>query len=248
MIVTFNKNMEFMNPDSISDKVPKTWNNTNGNGSMYWYDGNDINKMKKLCEDFFQTDIYKKHKAAIGKLAKCKKEYQDNGASLCFEKCPSDEWKWDGAQRCQKKCPSYWKGTETSDHCQHHVIPSTVGGDSTQSVPKGCAPKNHPVQHYGSLCYDLPSNDYEVKSPGFIGKKNCPPGTFWNGTSCYYDRGGGTIPLKRACPPGQRDDGTSCWSDAHVISRIRSAGWIGSCNSNETKVCNGVCFFFGNLL
>jgi len=182
----------------------------------------------------------------------CVKGYQHNGAGLCLEECPKEQeidfkgekvkssYVWDEAQRCLLDCPSNWEGTTTSDHCQKKTKYSTVGSDTSKSVPKGCLEKDHPVEDHLDLCYDLPDDNWMVNTPGFIRKK-CPDGTYYNGTSCAYDRGVGTIPKKRACDSGQRDDGTSCWSDAHIYGKSIRRGWNMSCNSNESRKCMGIC-------
>ena len=217
----------------------------------------DQNKAKRAMEHY-KVLVSEFAKNPVGFFmgtppTKCVKGYQHNGAGLCLEECPADpveidfkeqkvksSYVWDKAQRCILDCPSNWEGTTTSDHCQKKTKYSTVGADTSKSIPKGCLKKDHPVEDHLSLCYDLPDNNWMVNTPGFIRKK-CPSGTYYNGTSCAYDRGVGTIPKKKACDSGQRDDGTSCWEDAHIYGRIRAAGWNGNCNSDETKRCEGVC-------
>ena len=119
--------------------------------------------------------------------------------------CPDGYEKTDGPGGlfCYKSCPPDWKGSSTPHLCQHNTISSTVGSDTNKSIPKGC--EDGYVDHVG-LCYKLPDNDWEVTSPGFIGKK-CPTQIAGqeikdSKTTCFYDRGVGK-PYKLSCPPGQ---------------------------------------------
>ncbi len=51
MIVTYNKDNTFIHPDKLNKNksVPKSWNNKNGNSTMYWEDNPDIDRMKDIC-------------------------------------------------------------------------------------------------------------------------------------------------------------------------------------------------------
>lgn len=111
---------------------------------------------------------------------------------------------------CYKPCPIDWKGTSTITHCQHKTIYSTVGADTTKSIPTGCG--DGKTKNAG-LCYDVPDG-WHVTSPGFIGKK-CP-GTVDgkkvndSGTTCWYDRGAGAVP-SLTCPIDQVQKGVECY-------------------------------------
>ena len=49
MIATFDKNNNPIDPHNIFGQVPKTWNNSNGNSSMFWANYPDIHKMTDIC-------------------------------------------------------------------------------------------------------------------------------------------------------------------------------------------------------
>jgi len=127
-------------------------------------------------------------------------------ADLCYDSCPPD-YKSDGTNRCYKNKPSDWKGGETITHLQHDTIYSTVGDDTSKSIPMSCKPGEefHPKNTLG-LCYKNPDpNLYEYSSPGFY-KGKCRPGyDRWDGSGCWkdyksYGNGVGTIPNYSACP------------------------------------------------
>jgi hypothetical protein len=94
----------------------------------------------------------------------------------------------------------------------------------------------------GAECYQAPPEGYTWTTPGgiLIGKI-CPPGTNDSGTTCYYDRGGGTVPLLTACPAGWRDDKTVCWRDPYGrgVGRIPSTAPCGPGQHDDGTSCWG---------
>ncbi len=167
----------------------------------------------------------------------CPEGTEETTAGLCYNLCPQGMTPGDGVPTmCYSNKPSGWKGTETLAHIQKSRIPSQPGSTTTKQQ---CLPDE---VNSGGLCYKIPQDgqSWYVSAPGFIALR-CPPDSNDSGTTCWYDRGAGRIPDKTPCPPGTRDDGISCWSDPHVFGRVRSAGWNGTCNSDEEKRCEGVC-------
>jgi len=140
---------------------------------------------------------------------------------FCYENCPSD-YTSDGTHTCYKNKPNDWKGTETLTHLQHHTQYSTVGADTSKSIPNDCLPGK---EYHAALCYVNPNPSlYEYSSPG-IYKGKCPPG---------YDRW----------------DGTGCWNDADVFSITNYGYWwetwdqsLSRCSSEEGVPCEAVGAF-----
>ena len=132
-----------------------------------------------------------------------------------------------------KECPSDTNDSGTT--CWYDRGVGTVPGCPTGTVQKAIE------------CYDKPPEGYDWTTPGglLIGKI-CPSGTNDSLTTCWYDRGVGTIPtcpagqvqkaiecydnppsgydwttpggllIGKICPSGSNDSGTTCWYDRGV--------------------------------
>jgi hypothetical protein len=131
----------------------------------------------------------------------------------CYDPPPQGyDWTTPGGLLIGKICPTEVNGKKVNDSgvsCWY---------DRGAGVPLQCPPGK--VQR-GVECYDPPPQGYDWTTPGglLIGKV-CPTEVNGikindNGTTCWYDRGGGRIPDKRPCAPGLRDDGVSCWKDSY---------------------------------
>ena len=93
----------------------------------------------------------------------------------------------------------------------------------------------------GVECYNPPPQGYDWTTQGgvLIGKV-CPSGTNDSGTTCWYDRGIGRIPNKRACEEGYDDDGTSCWKHSYP-NGIGTTPRLNDCPSGSKDV-GGTCW------
>lgn len=136
-----------------------------------------------------------------------------SGANTIPANCPSGYTNTDGPAGlfCYQNCPTGWLGNDSPHFCQHNTIYSTVGSDTTKSIPNGC---DTGLTLSSGLCYKLPDSTWAVTTPGFIGKI-CPTSVDGqtisdSGTTCWYDRGVGTIPTS-TCPSGQVVRATDCY-------------------------------------
>jgi hypothetical protein len=137
---------------------------------------------------------------SIGTPLECAND-ETNRAGLCYKNCPDGYEDSDGTQRCYTPVPEGWTGNHTVAHLQHDTIYSTVGADSSKSIPNGCGDGK---QMYAGLCYEVPSG-WKVTSPGFIGE------------TCENLYGVDTF--------GGRDDGTACWIDSDNFGRGTGYSW-----------------------
>lgn len=117
----------------------------------------------------------------VGAPLVCPADRTARGGLVCYQNCPAG-WQSDGTAGCYQPCPAGWPGTETLTHCQHATIYSTVGADTSKSIPNACSGGK---TDYAALCYNVPAG-WEVTAPGFIGKK-CPAGWRDDGTTCWQD-------------------------------------------------------------
>ena len=94
----------------------------------------------------------------------------------------------------------------------------------------------------GVECFEPPPKGYDWTTAGgvLIGK-SCPSGTNDSGTTCWYDRGGGRIPDKRACADGERDTPTECWLDTYGVGGGRPADY-GDCPPRSSPGAAGDCY------
>lgn len=136
-----------------------------------------------------------------------------SGANTILASCPTGYTNTDGPAGlfCYENCPANWPGQDSPHFCQHNTIYSTVGSDTTKSIPDGCDTN---LTSSAGLCYNLPDNTWQVTSPGFIGKK-CPSTVDGqtisdSGTTCWYDRDVGTVPTY-SCPTGQVQKALDCY-------------------------------------
>lgn len=156
--------------------------------------GDTIDTVKKGAEKAVDT-LKASVGRGVGTPLQCDKSNEVYRAGLCYDKCP-DGYESDGATLCYKLPPDDWPGGKTITHLQHKTKYSSVGTSDT--IPKGC--KNG--VEYAGLCYDLPGKEWEVTSPGFIGKK------------CSV-----------VLPDYNRDDGVACWKDLSVKGRGAGFPW-----------------------
>jgi hypothetical protein len=105
----------------------------------------------------------------------------------------------------------------------------------------------------GGLCYKKCDPGY--KGVGPVCWETCSSDTIDTGAFClkpantiimdrYQRTGAGRIPDKLPCntwDSSWADTGLDCYIPPDIYPKGRSVGWNGSCNSDETKVCQGIC-------
>ena len=105
------------------------------------------------------------------------------------------------ADQCYQNKPVDWPGGETIGHLQHKTEYSTVGSDTSKSIPMSCDPGQ---ELHAALCYKNPDpNIYQYSSPGWYRGKCPATHPRWDGSGCWndtYTNGVGTIPDYTPCP------------------------------------------------
>ena len=165
-------------------------------GVDYVYN-NDINEYdcntsvgQDVLEFIFGTNTTRAVQAGINKGSNAIRRLLSGEATEI--NCPQNTTRV--ADQCYQNKPVNWPGGETIAHLQHNTIYSTVGADTSKSIPMSCDPGQ---ELHAGLCYKNPDpNIYQYSSPGFYKPKSCPPGSSWNGTSCWrfpdsFGRGAG---------------------------------------------------------
>jgi hypothetical protein len=169
----------------------------------------------------------------VGTVPTCPSDKVQKGVE-CYE-APSQGYDWTtpGGILVGKVCPPGTNDSGTT--CWYDRGVGKVPTCPSDKVQKGVE------------CYDPPPQGYDWTTPGgiLVGKV-CPPGTNDSGTTCWYDRGVGTVPtcpsdkvqkgiecydsppqgydwttpggilIGKVCPPGTNDSGTTCWYDRGV--------------------------------
>jgi hypothetical protein len=118
----------------------------------------------------------------------------------CFDPPPAgNDWTTSGGLLYGKICPA--DATDSGISCYYD---RGVGG-----IPALTCPADQ-VQR-GVECWQKPPTGYTWTTDGglLIGKV-CPKGDADSGTTCYHDRGVGSIP-PLVCPPGQIQRGVECY-------------------------------------
>lgn len=163
----------------------KFWNNCVKDNDGVW---GDINRLNQYCRDDFGPGSY----YLLHRERRDCGSNQSKGMCKTFSnidsKCPPGTIERLG--KCYKDCPSNFDSTDFT--C------------TKRSFPASCPPGK---VEYQSLCYNVEPGK-EIKSPGVLGPF-CPEGSVWNGTSCYYDRGAGTIGDR--CDPGSEEYAGLCY-------------------------------------
>lgn len=159
----------------------------------------------------------------------CPNGSTENGASCVYNRgsaitpkpeCPIGKVK--KGDSCYDPPPSGWEWTAQDKTTITNVCPSGTNNSGIScwydrgvgTVPRLACPEGK-VQK-GVECYEKPPPGYNWTTPGgiLIGKI-CPDGSNDSGTTCWYDRGIGTIP-KLACPEGQIQKGVECYAPPPV--------------------------------
>lgn len=114
---------------------------------------------------------------------------------MCY-KLPDDTWQVTSPGFIGKKCPTNVEGQNILDSGTTCWYDRGVGTIPTYTCPLGQVPR-------ALDCYQNPPTGYDWTTPGglLIGK-GCTGGTNDSGTTCWYDRGIGTVPTY-TCPSGQ---------------------------------------------
>jgi hypothetical protein len=136
----------------------------------------------------------------------CPDGMEETTGGLCYQKCPDGMSPGAGVPTmCYTDKPAGWQGGETLAHIQKSRQASEPGSTTTKQQ---CAADE---VNSGGLCYKIPQDgqSWYVSSPGFIALR-CPPDSNDSGTTCWYDRGPGTIPDRSACPPGTTQHALTC--------------------------------------
>ena len=160
---------------------------------------------------------------------------------MCY-KLPDDTWQVTSPGFIGKKCPTNVEGQNILDSGTTCWYDRGAGTVSNYTCPTGQVQK-------ALDCYQTPPTGYNWTTPGglLIGKI-CPTGINDSGTTCWYDRGVGTVPtytcptgqvqkaldcyqapptgynwttpggllIGKICPTGINDSGTTCWYDRGV--------------------------------